>query len=137
MKKRSAFLIVLFIVALAVSVLGLSSCFVLGDDGPRIEVIKQGVVYKYSMNESYYASYIKDNVEADIVIPSEIDGLPVTEIQSDLFRNCIKIKSVQIPSSIKTMGENVFANCYHLKTVTFAQDINLTAIPYGTFYNCG
>lgn len=47
MKKRSAFLIVLFIVALAVSVLGLSSCFVLGDDGPRIEVIKQGVAYKY------------------------------------------------------------------------------------------
>ena len=45
---------------------------------------------------------------SDIVIPSEIDGYPVTEIRSYAFSDNTRIKSVVISDGIKSIGDSAF-----------------------------
>jgi PKD repeat protein len=44
------------------------------------------------------------------------------------------LESIVIPESLKKMGENVFSDCYDLKSFEFRAP--LTKIEYRTFYNC-
>ena len=37
--------------------------------------------------------------EEDVIIPEEINGIPVTAINSNAFKNCRKIKSITIPKN--------------------------------------
>lgn len=47
---------------------------------------------------------------SEVVIPAEIDGIPVTTIQSDAFRFC-SVTSVTIPETICSLPEDVFEEC--------------------------
>ncbi len=58
----------------------------------------------------------------DIEIPSEFEGKPVTEIKNGAFRET-DIKSVSIPSSIKTIGDRAFTSCVKLEKVVMAQGV--------------
>lgn len=69
----------------------------------------------------------------DIVIPSEIEGLPVTDIDEDAFHDA-SITSVYIPSSVKLIDEDAFAGCVVLKSVTLSQ--GLEYISSSAFYAC-
>ena len=46
------------------------------------------------------------------------------------------IKTINIPKSVKTIGENAFLQCGALTSVTFAQDSQLTAIENRAFKDC-
>lgn len=52
----------------------------------------------------------------DLIVPSEIDGLPVTEIADEAFFLC-SMKSLTIPDSIRKIGICAFAECRNLQTV--------------------
>ena len=47
------------------------------------------------------------------------------------------IERVTIPSSVRIMGESAFLSCRGLKDVIFAENSNLTEIPYAAFQHCG
>lgn len=49
-----------------------------------------------------------DNV--DIVIPSELNGIPVQEVSNGAFAEFDNITTVTIPTSIKSIGADAFAN---------------------------
>ena len=49
-----------------------------------------------------------------VVIPSEIDGYPVTGIESDVFRDCLGLVNVTIPESVTYIDANAFAGCMGL-----------------------
>ncbi len=94
-----------------------------------------------------------------VVIPSEIDGEPVTRISGSFFctnkiKHCIisdgvseiysdvswivrgpsTIESVSLPDTIKTIGDGVFAKCVNLSNITLPE--SLTSIGEGVFYEC-
>ena len=69
-----------------------------------------------------------------LVIPSEIDGLPVVEIKSGAFRNCSFFSSLCLPAGLKTVESGAFAGCSSLKEITFPA--GLTAVCDGAFENC-
>ena len=52
------------------------------------------------------ASY--SGTDADVVIPSEINGYPVTSIGWGAFENCTSLTSIKIPNSVTSIGENAF-----------------------------
>ena len=54
---------------------------------------------------------------ADVIIPSTFDGLPVTSIGKNAFRNDWELTSVTIPSSIKSIGSGAFRGCWFLSWV--------------------
>lgn len=76
----------------------------------------------------------KDKTITEAVIPSEINGLPVTEMGEYLFEDCTNLKSVEIPETITKYGIYMFKNCKSLTSFTIPS--NMTQIPPGTFQFC-
>lgn len=52
----------------------------------------------------------------DLVIPSEIGGVPVTAIAEQAFR-CGGLRSVVVPESVTVIGESAFAECHKLEAI--------------------
>ena len=78
--------------------------------------------FKYKVY-NYVASITDYNgSEANLTIPSEIDGYTVTEIDRSAFKNCTSLTSVEIPETVTYIGEYSFADCTNLKSVTFLQE---------------
>ena len=53
-----------------------------------------------------------------LVIPSEIEGLPVTSIAPDAFFLCFSLTDVTVPESVTFIGGSAFESCEALKCVT-------------------
>lgn len=49
-----------------------------------------------------------------VVIPSTLDGYPVTSICNFAFQNCTALTSVTIPPSVTNIGEFAFLGCTRL-----------------------
>lgn len=69
----------------------------------------------------------------DVVIPSEIDGLPVAKIADDAFYCCDSITSVVIPDSVTSIGYGAFMMCRSLTTATVGSGVTEL---WGTFVLC-
>ncbi len=74
-----------------------------------------------------------ENVE-NINIPEVHNGLPVTTIAQNAFKNQTKIKTVFIPDSVKTIRSGAFYNCSNLTEINLPD--GLTEIEAETFYQC-
>ncbi len=71
--------------------------------------------------------------DKNIVIPSKYNGKPVTEIYQNAFKGS-EIVSVNIPKSVKIIGEGAFEECRMLKSVTIAAGTEI--IKERAFYQC-
>lgn len=95
--------------------------------------------------------------DEDVVIPSELEGAPVTEISNYAFYQSDTMKTLTIPGSVKKIGSDAFYNCYMLKSVTMEEGVeeigefafeacfglasvtlpsSLKTIKYGAFQRC-
>ena len=72
--------------------------------------------------------------KADVVIPYEINGVKVTKIKDNAFKENSVITSVIIPNSVTDIGYTVFAKCTKLKKVVLPKSI--TAIKGNVFSEC-
>lgn len=118
---------------------------------------KENEFYVYDVYKKYIelVEYIGD--ETDVVIPTEIDGKPVTTIGSSCFyRNstmetvvvpegigviknaafycCTALRRAKLPDSCVSYGEKLFSWCTALETITLPA--GMTAIPDYAFNNC-
>lgn len=46
------------------------------------------------------------------------------------------IKEINLPSALSSLGQQVFAECDSLQSVTFSTEAEISEIPYQTFYSC-
>ena len=69
-----------------------------------------------------------------IVIPSEIDGLPVTSIGYRAFCEYEILTSVTLPDSLAAIESEAFYCCYPLEEITFPD--GLETIGSWAFYRC-
>lgn len=60
---------------------------------------------------------------ADQVIPSELDGKPVTSIANEAFYGCQKLRNVVIPEGVTSIGNNTFNYCYNLTSITIPDSV--------------
>ena len=94
-------------------------------------VVPQSIVNKYEccdfkLNEDGTYSISGQSVNcscSELVIPNEYNGVPVTSIDEDAFKNCTSLTSVTIPESIKKIGEDAFENCELIRDVYYTGDI--------------
>lgn len=58
-----------------------------------------------------------------LVIPSRIEGLPVTEIGTSAFKGCTTLTSVEIPGSVEQISAYAFQDCTNLTSITLHEGI--------------
>lgn len=78
--------------------------------------------------------YDAKTIKGDLIIPDKIDGLPVTKISKEAFRECKTLSSVVVPESVNSIGTDAFKNCAALKTAVLPD--GLATIPIGLFSGC-
>lgn len=90
--------------------------------------------FRYDYYDDDGNLYISDYVgnDANIVIPSSINGKSVTAIGNAAFQKNDKIKSVIIPEGVKTIDAYAFMDCVNLTNVTLPN--SLTSIDVCAFY---
>ena len=71
---------------------------------------------------------------SSLIIPSEYQGLEVTQILDKGFSELNFLEEITIPESIKVIGEEAFYNCFSLKNAVIPEGV--TEIKEKTFYNC-
>ena len=69
-----------------------------------------------------------------LVIPSSYNGLPVTSIRENTFRDCTNLNSVVLPEGITSIEYRTFYNCRGLTSVIIPNTV--TSIGDFSFYNC-
>lgn len=62
--------------------------------------------------------FLPTDHQGEVVIPSEIDGMAVTYIESACFLNTYSLTAITIPASVTDMGESVFFGCNSLEKIT-------------------
>ncbi len=114
MKKQRIFrvvslLVALFMLAGVVPALNVSAYYTCEDDfnytrsNDEIEII--GVLTK----------------EADVVIPEEIGGYPVTEISDLAFLGCDTVVNLTIPHTVYEIGDRAFSACSSLESINVSE----------------
>ena len=93
----------------------------------------EGLIYREYKDYIAITNY-NEKLTGDIVIPSEINGKPVTVIESYAFYNCTNLASVEIPESVTNIGLGAFIGCMRLTSVAIPK--NISVIERDTFKNC-
>ncbi len=83
--------------------------------------------------KEYRVVSIEELNDGNIIIPSEYNGLPVTEIGERAFAGESKVVSVYIPDSVVVIGEQAFDDCRNLESIRLPQ--YLEVIPAGMTRN--
>jgi hypothetical protein len=73
-------------------------------------------------------------VNGVVIIPSTINGYPVTSIGEEAFFHATSMTSVTFPGSVTSIGNLAFQDCYGLTSVMIGT--NVTSIGTQAFYNC-
>lgn len=68
-------------------------------------------------------------------IPAKIDGVAVTSIGSAAFEDCINLRKVEIPDSVKRIESSAFWGCKNLETIEIP-DNSITALESYVFNGC-
>ena len=69
-----------------------------------------------------------------VVIPSSIEGYPVTTIGASAFSKYYSLISITIPDSVTTIGYSAFSCCTHLTNITIPASV--TSIGNSAFSGC-
>ncbi len=94
--------------------------------------VPSGLEYDLYDDQVEITGYTGD--AAELEIPAEIEGLPVTTIGNYAFEGCTGLTSVTIPSSVTSIGYSAFENCESLTSVTIPG--NVGTINNGAFEGC-
>ena len=91
--------------------------------------------FNLSLLDHTYSIGSKDryNMPAEVILPSTHDGKAVKYIPNSAFADC-RIKSIIIPDSVTSIGNNAFANCSKLTSVTIPDSV--TSIGRYAFSGC-
>ncbi len=121
-------------VFMALTVCMIPTGFVAADDGTEVkctEGITGGAIY---FDPSTNTITKCDSAVTSAVIPSEIDGEPVTAIGDNAFRECDTLTSVTIPDSVTVIKEHAFDDCSNLTDVAIPGSV--TSICDSAFREC-
>ena len=93
-------------------------------------------IFEYQLNDDEQATITKyTGSVAYLTIPDELDGYPVIGIGNEVFKGNTSLRSVVIPDSITTIGDNSFNGCTNLETVILSKNKEFTTIAAGAFKN--
>ncbi len=99
----------------------------------KIELLETDDGFKYAASERSIAIYgLSDETDrVNLIIPAEIDGMPVTEIAEKAFYNEDSIHSVQFPETLEIIGKNAFTGCDNLISIELPKNVKSIEAAFG------
>ena len=94
---------------------------------------KDGIVYAV-INGEVRISGSSPTLSGEVVIPEQIDGYPVTSIGPSAFRGRGELTGVTLPSTLKKIEQNAFADCSKLRYAVIPDGV--TEMGSEVFLNC-
>jgi hypothetical protein len=97
-----------------------------------------GNTFYYNLNGTEatitdFEALLAGTTDANITIPSIINGNTVVQIGEGVFQENDNIQSVTIPATVKTINNYAFNLCFGLSSVTFASGSELITIGEADF----
>ena len=137
MKSKASIVIVIFI-SLILALAILLGCF-FGipylqqkqeaiADTYRFISVEGGVKILGYQKDVLYSNY------GDLIIPNKINGRKVVEIAEGAFRSNSYIVSVEIPSTVKVIGDRAFEKCVNMERVKMGNSVETIGV--GAFSDC-
>ena len=77
---------------------------------------------------------LKTKNSSEVVIPNEVENMPILGIKEGLFKNNKTIEMIDFGTTLKTIGISAFENCTNLKNVTMSDSV--TVIMDRAFAGC-
>ncbi|MDB2640834.1 leucine-rich repeat protein, partial [Akkermansiaceae bacterium] len=75
-----------------------------------------------------------ESAKGELIIPSVIEGNPVTNIGREAFGDCVKLTSITLPESVGDIAERAFYACRQLSSINLPERVN--RIRENTFFLC-
>ena len=105
----------------------------------RYPIDEQGLTYRIGQNaNTFYYSVTGhgDDLPERVVIPETLNGLPVTEASNyELFKDCVNLKYVSIPKTMKTPYYGWYRFFSGCKQLTLAINQPKVRVAYGGNYD--
>jgi len=112
-----------------------AGCYTVGIDfSAALSAGTPGLLYTPINGGAAYSVSQGAATAAEVVIPAEHDGLPVTEIADGGFRDYYNLTGVTIPDSVTSIDGGAFFCCSDLTSVTIPASV--TSIGNGAFSYC-
>jgi hypothetical protein len=100
----------------------LAFSFLIGCDGEKSnEPTNPNLEYKIEGDTVTITGYNKE-VSGELIIPSVIEGNPVTSIGRSAF-SYQSLTSITIPDSVNSIGESAFSTCTSLTSITIPDGV--------------
>lgn len=65
-----------------------------------------------------------NSYSGEVTVPSEIDGLPVTVIGEGAFKNCFRVKKLELPETLVRVEHEAFFNMIGLDELTIPKNVS-------------
>lgn len=99
-----------------------------------VRSVEDETAYDYDLFTDHIRLMRYHGTESDLTVPTEIDGLPVTEIGDGMYYNKQDLTKVTIPEGITYIGYDAFRGCENLKEVVIPDSV--TVIKKKAFAGC-
>ena len=93
---------------------------------------EDGLVFQVYADHVAVTDYTGSGTE--VVIPEQIEGLPVTSIGNHAFYDCGNVTNIMIPECVSSIDEYAFCKCISLKEMTIPEGV--TSIAPAVFNGC-
>ncbi len=103
----------------------------------QVQESKDGVYgdFEYSVSDGKVTINKYTGSDTEVVIPSEIEGMPVITIRNFAFQSCRNLVHLTIPDSVTSMSANAFFICVNLTDVTVGSGMR-KGLGFETFSYC-
>ncbi len=92
-------------------------------DGNEEEILFNGNIY-YQINDRHEIIITRSRASVtEAVIPSEINGMPVTEIRGSAFNGKTRLTKVVIPCTVTKIGDYAFYQCTRLNEIDIPSSV--------------
>lgn len=94
-----------------------------------------GMKFLVSKEQAWLTEANPDEMPENLVIPAEVEGVPVTMICGEAFQHCGNLKTVVMPDSVRWMEDKAFSQCGGLQYLGLSE--GLQVIMKDSIFSCG